>query len=201
MGIENRDIQSLIASRICHDLISPIGAIGNGLELLNDGAAQGSPELMLIDQSARNANAKLRYFRIAFGAARKDGSIGREELLRILGDMYQDTKLTVNAQASAVSLPRPMVKLVLLLILCAEKALPFGGQLDVAISPDAMSFRAVSREVRADPDLWDALSTGILPDEIASDEVQFPVTAHCLVEQQKRAMVEYSDTTLSIGVS
>jgi len=201
MGAAGRDLQALIASRICHDLISPIGAIGNGLELLSEMSGQGSPELMLIDQSARSANAKLRYFRIAFGASRTDMSVGKDELSRVLKDMFEETKLKVSLHSGASSLPRPLVKLALLLILCAEKALPFGGNLEIALSPEAVSFKADSREVRADPELWDALATGILPDEIASDQVQFALTAHCLADMNLRAMVEHSDTTLSIGVT
>jgi len=160
-----------------------------------------SPELMLIDQSARSANAKLRYFRMAFGAARKDMSVGKDELNRILKDMFEESKLNVSLHSSASSLPRPIVKLALLLILCAEKALPFGGNLEIALSSEAVSFKADSREVRADPELWDALATGILPDEIASDQVQFALTAHSLAEMNMRAMVEYSVSTISVGVT
>jgi histidine phosphotransferase ChpT len=63
------EIAALIASRICHDLISPIGAIGNGMELmaLSSGQEQSSPELDLISQSVENANARIRFFRIAYG--------------------------------------------------------------------------------------------------------------------------------------
>jgi histidine phosphotransferase ChpT len=62
------EIAALIASRICHDLISPIGAIGNGMELmaLSSGQEQSSPELDLISQSVENANARIRFFRIGF---------------------------------------------------------------------------------------------------------------------------------------
>ena len=64
------EIAALIASRICHDLISPIGAIGNGMELmaLSSGQEQSSPELDLISQSVENANARIRFFRIAYGS-------------------------------------------------------------------------------------------------------------------------------------
>ena len=63
------NIAALIRSRICHDLISPIGAIGNGVELLTMSAsAGGSPELDLIADSVHNANARIRFFRIAYGA-------------------------------------------------------------------------------------------------------------------------------------
>ena len=66
------DLAALIGSRICHDLISPIGAIGNGVELMMmDGTAK-TPELALIAESVANANARIRYFRVAFGSAGAD---------------------------------------------------------------------------------------------------------------------------------
>jgi len=83
------DLNALVGSRICHDLISPIGAIGNGVELLQmESAAQG-PELALISESVTNANARIRFFRIAFGAAGRDQRIGRSEVAGILADLYR----------------------------------------------------------------------------------------------------------------
>ena len=74
------EIAALIASRICHDLISPIGAIGNGMELmaLSSGQEQSSPELDLISQSVENANARIRFFRIAYGSASSTHLVGRQ---------------------------------------------------------------------------------------------------------------------------
>jgi histidine phosphotransferase ChpT len=63
------DLAALIGSRICHDLISPIGAIGNGVELLLMEASGKGPELSLISESVAAANARIRFFRVAFGAA------------------------------------------------------------------------------------------------------------------------------------
>ena len=60
---------TLIGSRICHDLISPIGAINNGIELIEMGSTASTPEMTLISESVVNASARIRYFRIAFGAA------------------------------------------------------------------------------------------------------------------------------------
>ena len=80
------DLAALIGSRICHDLISPIGAIGNGVELLMmDGAAQ-TPELALIAESVANANARIRFFRLAFGANAAHQKIARSEILSILAE-------------------------------------------------------------------------------------------------------------------
>lgn len=80
------DLAALIGSRICHDLISPIGAIGNGVELLAMTGAAG-PEVALIAESVAAANARIRFFRIAFGAAPADQRIGAPEVRSILDDL------------------------------------------------------------------------------------------------------------------
>ena len=61
------ELNDLIGSRICHDLISPLGAIGNGVELLTMSGMTEVPEMTLISESVENANARIRFFRIAFG--------------------------------------------------------------------------------------------------------------------------------------
>jgi histidine phosphotransferase ChpT len=66
------DLTALVGSRICHDLVSPLGAIGNGVELLGLTGIAPSPEMALIVESVENANARLRFFRIAYGAAGTD---------------------------------------------------------------------------------------------------------------------------------
>jgi len=68
VGKSDIDLAALIGSRICHDLISPIGAINNGLELLGMSGQTGGAELDLISQSVENASARIRFFRIAYGA-------------------------------------------------------------------------------------------------------------------------------------
>ncbi|MEO0403208.1 MAG: histidine phosphotransferase, partial [Pseudomonadota bacterium] len=69
MGQTNVNLAALIGSRICHDLISPIGAINNGLELLGMSDQRDGPEIDLISESVENASARIRFFRIAYGAA------------------------------------------------------------------------------------------------------------------------------------
>ena len=69
MGQNKLNIAALIGSRICHDLISPIGAINNGLELLEMTGTSSGPEMELISESVGNASARIRFFRIAYGAA------------------------------------------------------------------------------------------------------------------------------------
>ncbi|MEO1362985.1 MAG: hypothetical protein AAFU86_04320 [Pseudomonadota bacterium] len=83
MGQDNVNLAALIGSRICHDLISPIGAINNGLELLNMAGASDGPEMELISESVENASARIRFFRMAYGAA-SDQPVGRAEVVSIL---------------------------------------------------------------------------------------------------------------------
>ena len=80
------NLAALIGSRICHDLISPIGAISNGLELLELAGAAQSPELDLIGESVSNAEARIRFFRIAYGYA-NDQMIGPAEVTPILNSL------------------------------------------------------------------------------------------------------------------
>ena len=94
---ESPDFSALIGSRICHDLVNPIGAIGNGVELMMmDGTAKG-PELALIAESVASATARIRFFRIAFGAS-GDQRIARSDVLSILSVVSQGGRLFVRGQ-------------------------------------------------------------------------------------------------------
>ena len=95
------DFAALIGSRICHDLISPLGAIGNGVELLEMSSAGASPEMALISESVASANARIRFFRIAFGAAGSGGSVAAAEIRSILAAM---THAWIRAQHSMAEL-------------------------------------------------------------------------------------------------
>ena len=88
MALNNLDLAALVSSRICNDLIYPIGAINNGLELLNMfGLVHDGPEIQLIGNSVKSASTRIQFFRIAFGAASED-VIGQTEVVSILGDMF-----------------------------------------------------------------------------------------------------------------
>ena len=90
------DLISLLGSRICHDLISPIGAISNGLELLVMDGAQGGPEMVLISESVANANARIRFFRIAYGIAQDEQRIGRAEVMSVLSDVTSGGRIKID---------------------------------------------------------------------------------------------------------
>lgn len=131
------DLSALLCSRVCHDLISPVGAIANGLELLDEGADAETKEMAqsLIRVSAANASAKLMFARIAFGAAGSAGSDidtgDAESVAR--GYFANDKKTALEWQGQRALLPKNQVKLLLNLILVATGAIPRGGVIKVAI--------------------------------------------------------------------
>jgi histidine phosphotransferase ChpT len=168
------DVSALIASRICHDLISPIGAIGNGVELLTMEGGSTRPEFALIAASVANANARIRLFRIAFGAATGDQRIARNEVLSILTDLGHAGRITY-AWTSQGDLSRREVRLVFLLLLCLETVLPYGGRVAVTKADATWTIRAEAQRTKLDPRLWAML---IDPDATALDDAAPLEAAH-----------------------
>jgi histidine phosphotransferase ChpT len=178
------DFASLIGSRICHDLISPIGAIGNGVELMLMEGAQNSPEMALVSESVANANAKIRFFRLAFGAASGEAAIGRAEVAAILADITRGTRLRIDLTLQD-RLPRASIKLSLLLVMCLETALPFGGTIAIDQGDERWIITGKADRLKIDPDLWAMLTDGISLD-LRPAHVQFALVAEELNRQHRR---------------
>jgi histidine phosphotransferase ChpT len=129
------DFASLLCSRLCHDLLSPVGALNNGLELLAD---EHDPEMRqrcldLLNESARTSANKLKFFRLAFGAAGGFGDLvdTREARTAIEGLFGEGGKITIGWMVEEGALPKPAIKVLLNLALIAGDALVRGGQLDI----------------------------------------------------------------------
>ena len=140
------DLAALVSSRICHDVINPVAAISNGLEMLAEEPDQAMREaaMDLIRKSAAQASAKLQFARLAFGAA---GSAGAEIDLRdaekVAREFVQGSgKHQLAWQGPAVTLPKNKVKLLLNLAALGVIALPRGGAISVTIggTPPAVNF-------------------------------------------------------------
>lgn len=136
--IGDLELAALVSSRICHDVINPVAAISNGLEMLDEEPDQSMRDaaMDLIRKSAQQASAKLQFARLAFGAA---GSAGAEIDLRdaekVARDFVQTTgKHQVSWQGPPVTLPKNKAKLLLNLVALGVVALPRGGAVDVEIS-------------------------------------------------------------------
>lgn len=183
------DIAALLGSRICHDLISPIGAIGNGVELLLlDGAAQ-SPEMALISESVSHANARIRFFRVAFGACGSEQRIGAAEVRAILAEMGRGGRISVDWHSPA-DLLRREVKLAFLLILCLETAMAHGGRIRVERTTDRWTLTGEAPRLRVDPALWEVLSNPAASAEIGPAQVHFLLVPDECSRQHRRLTVE-----------
>ncbi|PZN55735.1 MAG: histidine phosphotransferase [Proteobacteria bacterium] len=127
------DLAALLCSRVCHDIISPVGAINNGLELLDEGGAD-EDAMNLIRQSARNASARLQFARLAFGAAGSAGMLidtGDAEAVAVA--FLKNEKPELTWTGARALLPKNKVKLLLNLILVANAAVPRGGKISVKL--------------------------------------------------------------------
>ena len=147
---ENRlrdlDLAALLGSRICHDLISPVGAIANGLEVLSssDDEEMKQVALELIGSSARQAARKLAFARLAFGAA---GSMGDEISLGDAQDLAtdllaEDKRVNLVWEAPRENRPKTVVKLLLNLLMIAMSCIPRGGEITVKTQGDALILQA-----------------------------------------------------------
>lgn len=170
MADPQTDLVALVGSRLCHDLISPLGAIGNGVELLAMSGVPASPEMELIAESVRAANTRIRFFRIAFGQALPEQRVSQREILAILDDMARSGRMRVRWEIAG-DLPRQEVKLAFLAILCLETALPRGGYVVITLSVDGWRVTAQGPQIRTEPGLWAQLSAD--PGTLPPAQVQF----------------------------
>src|SRR5690242_3974385 len=143
------DLAALLCSRLCHDLISPVGAIINGLEVMEEDKDEETKTfaLDLIKKSARNASAKLQFCRLAFGAAGSAGvqiDIGDAE--KMARGFIEDERTKLVWNLPRVLLAKNRVKLLLNMLIIAGQAIPRGGVLtvDPVGEGESMSFRVTS---------------------------------------------------------
>lgn len=192
------DLIALLGSRICHDLISPIGAIGNGVELLMMDSKTAGPEMTLIAESVANANARIRFFRIAFGVASSDQSVARSEVQSILSDMTRGSRLVIDWQGPATLLRRE-VKLAFLLIQCLETAMAFGGRITVEPGDTRWTLTGAAPRLKVQPGLWEVLSNPGAAHEVTAAQVQFALVPAELAQQGKRLVAEIRDTEIRLS--
>jgi histidine phosphotransferase ChpT len=144
------DFAALLVSRVCHDLVSPVGAVVNGLEVLEDETdlAMRADALKLVAASAEQAAARLQFARIAFGAA---GSAGAEldlsEIGRIMAGLLKGGKVELLWQAHAANWPKDWAKLLMNAVLSAADCLPRGGRVVVETTEGRPGFRVTATGV------------------------------------------------------
>ncbi len=136
----------MVGSRICHDLISPLGAIGNGVELLSMTGVAQSREVALIAESVENA----------YGAASGDQNIARAEIASTLAAAARGGRLSYFWEATGDQ-PRNLVRLAFLVLQCLESAMPYGGDITIRRDDDMWEITGEAPKLKIDEDLWTSL--------------------------------------------
>ena len=179
------DLTALLGSRICHDIISPLGAIGNGVELLAMGGSIDGPEMALITESVASAKARVRFFRVAFGHAGPDQRIAHREVESILADMTRGGRTRIEWQVEGDQ-PRGEVKLAFLALQCLETAMPYGGT--VAVTRDGVQWQVAGTapKLKVDEALFRGLSDPAAQAPITAAQVQFALLPQEAARQSRR---------------
>ena len=194
----NTDLAALVGSRICHDLISPVGAIGNGLELMSLSGATDGPEIGLIHGSLTNATARIRFFRIAFGLANGNQYVSELEIRNILADTFHESRIDFEWLAEDAVL-RTDLRAVFLAILCAEAALGRGGFLSIArLASERWEVVALSEKLTLDDVSWNALESEIPHQGLTPNQVEFGLLPNVLEGQGRRLTLRREDNKVTL---
>jgi histidine phosphotransferase ChpT len=167
------DLAALLCSRVCHDLISPVGAIVNGLEVLEEDKDEETKTfaLDLIKKSAQQASAKLQFCRLAFGAAGSAGAqIELGDAEKAARGLIEDGKTTIVWNLQRELVPKNRAKLLLNMLMVAVGAIPRGGILTVDPAEGGYRVAATGLNARLSPAAADLLG----------GSPEHPVDAHAI---------------------
>ncbi len=168
-------VLELLASRICHDLISPVGAIHNGIEFLQEmGADSADDAIALLDHSAKTAAARLQAFRLVYGLGGRDPHIEPKDVYKTFGDLLAtDEKVTQDWDPRCETLfseharPDGLCKMLMGALMLAQECLPKGGTVTVTPgNPHQWIVTAHSESPLLRPQVGDALARTIPPDDL-----------------------------------
>jgi histidine phosphotransferase ChpT len=195
------DLTGLIVARLCHDLASPIGAIGNGVELLELAQTVSGPELALVGASVRQANIRLRMFRAAFGAVQDGQVAAATEVTGLLRGLAETSRAFVENDLRG-DMSRQQLKLLILGLMCLETVLPWGGKIHLAQGAEGfgLHLRAEGDRLRVDAGLWGALPAGPITHLITPASVQFGVLQQHAALMGVKLCVTLSDHAVELDM-
>ncbi len=201
MTLHDVDLPALISTRICHDLINPIGAINNGLELLDAVGTAPGPELSLVNDSASAATAKLNVFRLAFGDAKTSAEVKGESVAKLIADMYDNSRLEIDWQAGDAAYQRLDVKLALLVLFCIESSLPLGGSCAISAESGVWSFKATGRKFNIRQELWDMVTSKTGAQDTTASDVHFLLARMTADQGERRVKLHVTEDDLIVMIS
>lgn len=178
LPVDGQELATLIAGKLCHDFISPSGAIMSGLDLLDDPSAQDMRDdaLDLIRQSARKLVALVQFARVAFGASTTSERFTTDELHGLVASVVEGGRASLDWQIASGDLNKPQARALLNLAYLAMGALPSGGTatLTTRRDGDTLMIRARSEGNRArlKPEALTGLSGHRLTEGLAGQWIQ-----------------------------
>lgn len=188
------DIAALIGSRICHDLVNPLSAISNGVELLELSGAAQTPEMALIAESVTAAMARVKLFRLAFGPSDCAQTISRSEVITLLSDVSKSGRLSFDWQI-AQDLKRSEVRLLILAALCIETATPLGAEVEFRQTSTGFDIHGKGRKIAIDPALWSFEGK-----DLSAAQVQFALLPRVAESLNRTVTYTATDTELTVAV-
>ncbi|MET1755581.1 histidine phosphotransferase family protein [Novosphingobium sp. RD2P27] len=207
MTTSSLDLASLLCSRLCHDMLSPVGALSNGLELLAD---EKDPEMRqrcfeLLEQSARISADKLKFFRLAFGAAGGFGELVPVNEARVLVDalIANNPRISVEWALGSDAMPKPAIKTLLNFALIGIEALPRGGTLSLAAElrdgASEIVVRSEGPRIAFDREIGRALEGAMSPTELSSRTAPAAMLAQLAETVGGHLQFVLSDEALVLG--
>lgn len=196
-------LADLVASRLCHDLINPLGAIGNGVELLEMTGKADGPEVDLIRDAVRAAEARIRLFRLAFGGAVPDASTSLREAKQAVDGYFHQSRITATWGADSDQ-SRQDTKMALLMLLCAEAALPMGGTLSIEpVASGQWTLQAEGPRLNVDENVWSILRFGHTADNRPPrpSEAQFPILLRAAESMGRTVNYVFDEDRLSMSTA
>jgi histidine phosphotransferase ChpT len=188
------ELAALLASKICHDIISPVGAVNNGLEVLEEGSEEMKEFAMqLIGKSAKQSSAKLQFARIAFGAAGSAGSeIDTGDAQQVAMGYFEGEKANLTWEAERVLMPKNKVKLILNLLVVAATTIPRGGDIALKFEGDPkaphITIQTKGMNIRIPAGVQDLIA--LKPDH--------PVDAHSIQPYYTGLLAQSADMNVSL---
>lgn len=191
------DLAALISTRICHDLVNPLGAIANGIELLQMVASTTGPEMELIEQSVQAATGRIEVFRLAFGASAPDQQVRPSQHATVLAALSADKRITYDWPYPD-PLPRPLVQRLLLAAMCLATALPHGGQIEIGQTGARWHAMATGPNILWAADLWEGLGSAAFSADLKASDIQFALLAAHLRRADLAIEITRSETQINV---
>ncbi len=171
----------ILISKICHDLVSPVGAVNNGIEFLTDMGADGLADgLGLIEHSARQASVRLQLFRMCYGAGGSDSKVSGKMIYETFQNYIAGTKCTMEwdlmNDIPDVDLPAGYMKTLLNMMVFVQEAMPKGGVVSITMVDGAMHVRGVGETIKPKEGSVEAMNASVSIDDLTPKAIHGYVT-------------------------